>query len=656
MKDLASLQETLRRTAARQRWQRALNGLWLGLLAGATLYLLALVVYKLAPVPAWVPVAAAGTAGALALAGLTWGGWRRSTLSETARWVDVDQGLKERLSTALEVERAPAGNEWRELVLADAVTHAERLDPRKLVRLRLSGASRWALLLLVAGVGLGFVPEYRSRAFRNQQNDAKVIQDTGRKLAELAKQTIEQRKPAAPSVEQAVTEVARLGETLAVKPVTRSEALRELNRVADKLKDQTKEAMKNPAMKRLGEAARSNPGQTAQSLADVQKKMDDLKKEIGDKAAQNPEALAKMQEQLDKLQQAAKDAAGKTGQEGEAARQEMAQSLAALSQQAADLGLKLPDLDAAMEALAQQQADMMLKDLQSAMTDLAKLNEKAQQMKSLQAQADRLGKDLAEQLKFGQADVAANRLDKMAEQLKSGQVSPEELQKLLDEISQAVKPASQYGDVAKKLQQAAQKMKNAQPGEASQELADAAKELREMMQQFGDAESMMATLDALKEASMCIGNGQKWRPCSSCGGKGCASCNSRGFGQGGKGGQGVGTWADNDGQNEWDGQLSEPNQDQGADPRDRDARGLTDRGDAKMRDDLDPSKIPGQFTPGGPMPSVTLKGVSIKGSSKLQYEEALTAAQNDARSALSDDKVPRAYKDKVRDYFDDVKK
>jgi len=56
------------------------------------------------------------------------------------------------------------------------------------------------------------------------------------------------------------------------------------------------------------------------------------------------------------------------------------------------------------------------------------------------------------------------------------------------------------------------------------------------------------------------------------------------------------------------------------------------------------------------MPSITLKGVSIKGTSKLQYEEAVSAAQTDAQSALNQDKVPRAYQNAVRDYFDDLKK
>ena len=67
-------------------------------------------------------------------------------------------------------------------------------------------------------------------------------------------------------------------------------------------------------------------------------------------------------------------------------------------------------------------------------------------------------------------------------------------------------------------------------------------------------------------------------------------------------------------------------------------------------------KVKGQINPGGPMPSITLKGVSIKGMSKVDFKEVANAAQSDAQSALSQDQVPRAYQSAVRDYFDDLKK
>jgi flavin-binding protein dodecin len=56
------------------------------------------------------------------------------------------------------------------------------------------------------------------------------------------------------------------------------------------------------------------------------------------------------------------------------------------------------------------------------------------------------------------------------------------------------------------------------------------------------------------------------------------------------------------------------------------------------------------------MPSITLKGVSIKGQSTVKFEEAAATAQSEAQSALNQDQVPRVYQNAVKDYFDDLKK
>jgi hypothetical protein len=55
------------------------------------------------------------------------------------------------------------------------------------------------------------------------------------------------------------------------------------------------------------------------------------------------------------------------------------------------------------------------------------------------------------------------------------------------------------------------------------------------------------------------------------------------------------------------------------------------------------------------MPSITMKGVSIKGTSKVQVQDMVGAAQSEAQGALSQDQVPRAYQGAVKDYFNDLK-
>src|SRR5206468_6579295 len=154
------------------------------------------------------------------------------------------------------------------------------------------------------------------------------------------------------------------------------------------------------------------------------------------------------------------------------------------------------------------------------------------------------GKDLAEQLKNGQPEAAQMTLEKMTQQLKSSNLSPKQLQKLTDEVAKAIKPADNYGKVAEHLKQAAQQMKSGDKQSGAQSLADAAKELEKLTQQMGDAKELLATLDNMKQAAMCVGNCQGWK----------ASNNKPGYNKnGGKPGSGVGTWSDSTA--EWNGEF-----------------------------------------------------------------------------------------------------
>jgi hypothetical protein len=242
----------------------------------------------------------------------------------------------------------------------------------------------------------------------------------------------------------------------------------------------------------------------------------------------------------------------------------------------------------------------------------------------------------------------------MIQQLQSS-LTPDQRQQLLEQVSKAVDPAGPYGQAARHLKQAAEQLKQGQAGDAAQSLAQARKELEDLLQQFGDAQSLMAAMEAMREASMCIASGQQWGLCQNCNGRGCGMCQGRGAGQGGRPGSGVGTWADESGGWLYDGSWSELVDNSGVPRPDLAPRGISDRGDGELNPALEPSKIPGQFAPGGPMPSISLKGVSIRGASQIQFHEAATAAQTDAANALNQDQVPRSYQGPVKDYFDDLK-
>ena len=89
--------------------------------------------------------------------------------------------------------------------------------------------------------------------------------------------------------------------------------------------------------------------------------------------------------------------------------------------------MQLPQIDEAIAALAANNADRFMKEIESTLNDLEKLRDMKEKLQAMQAQAEKLGKDLAEQLKNGQAEAAADTLDKLAKQLQAANLTPEQL-------------------------------------------------------------------------------------------------------------------------------------------------------------------------------------------------------------------------------------
>jgi len=545
-------------------------------------------------------------------------------------------------------------SEWKDLVVRDAADHAKAIDPRKLLPFSWPGLAKWAVLLVLLGVGLGFVPDYRSKAFKQKQKDAAVMRDVGKNLTDFAKRTIEQKRPVLEPTQKALADVAEIGSELQRANLTRGQALRDLASVTEKLKEQARELGQNPAFKPLERAARENSGTGNQSADALQQKMDALQKSLGN-SAPNSDKLDKISREMKNAQQEMAKLPEKDSAAAQAAREQLSQSLSQLSKELSDMGQHLNGLDEAMRALENNQTDLAMRDLNQAVTDLEKLREMAKNLEKLQQQMAKLGKDLPEQLKNGQATAAQKSLEKMAEQLKSGNLSEEQMKKLLDEVSRSVEPGSQYGKVGDLLKQASQEMKDGKKPQAGQSLAKAAGELSKLAQQMADAKAMTAAMQALDQAQMCIAAGRSWDQAQ----MEDAEFMGKAYdfnpdGKGRPGSKGVGTWADEEGWSYFDGKQERWDNSEVERP-DMDSRGLSERSDG-LNNNLLPTKVRGQMSPGGPMPSITLKGVSIKGQSTIQFQEAAAAAQADAESALNQDQVPRAYQNTVRDYFDDIKK
>ena len=610
--------------ARRRKLQWGWQNMWLGLLIGVCLWLASLSVYKLAPVPQTTLLWAGVIGLALPLAGLLFGLAKRFAGRDTARWLDREIGLKERLSTAVEMSDISAKNSaWSALVISDAAKAAGKIEPGKLLPLRLPKVCHWTLLVLAACVGLGFVPEHRSQAHLEQQRDSAIIEDVGQNLTELTKLQVKLSPPQLEPTEDALESVQELGREFKRGKLVRDEALAKLSSLAERLRDQSS---------KLGYARTPNK---------MQRQLDELKKSLGDAKEAKLEQFDALKSKMDDVKDAAAGLPDPSSPEGQQARLELAQSMADLARMAEQMGLEMPKIDEALLALESSDIDQFLKNMDFAGEDLQKMEDLAKAMQNLQMQMAENGKTLGEQLENGQVPAAIESLQKMMGQLATAQLTPEQLEKMIQELQEALGPAEDYGECSKCLSDAKGKAKAGDKAGASLSLAEAAEELKKVLQR--DLENMMAALQNLERAQLAVGNCQSF-----------GSCQKPGVGPSSKPGGGVTAWGDDSYQltpedlaQQWDNSgFSRPGMD---------ARGNTDRGPGKVQDDMVSTRIKGKINPKGSMPSFTLRGVSIKGSSKVQFQEAVTAAQSDARNALNQDKVPRAYRDSVRDYFDDLK-
>src|ERR1044071_8964761 len=208
MNELEQIRLVLGKLARRRRWAHGLTGLWKGALVGAILLLLGLGVYKLAPIPERVLAVIGGSALAAAVIGFVAGWMKPVSLMDTARFVDGKKKFQERLSTALEVGESQVDEAWQRLVISDAAARVKEVEPKQLLPISLTRASRWAVAVLVLTACLGFVPEYRT--------------------------------PAMEPARKALDEVGQLGDHFAKASLTRAEAMKELASKTQQLKDETK--------------------------------------------------------------------------------------------------------------------------------------------------------------------------------------------------------------------------------------------------------------------------------------------------------------------------------------------------------------------------------------------------------------------------------
>ncbi len=361
MDPLVTALHTIRRRLLITRWTRfTVNAL----IAASIASLVWLLLTRLFPALGGSELVAATFAVAAVVGATIWTAWKRPSLLNTALEADRRLGLKERITSSLELADSDAPM-VRELH-ADARTQLARLDVRREFPFATPRAIRWlAIPLVLFLLGYVLLPEFDLFNFRERQAEAKARDTAVRVEAERLLAAVQPLRelpaPVDGKFEGIAEGVERIAEGLEAGQVTEKQAVARLANLA-KLLEQEREklAAETPIPKLNGDTAKLSMAKDVANniqngdFGKAGEKLQELMQKL--KAG---ELSQESQDQLESdLNELAKMLGGKDSMLGEA-----------LADIAA--GLKMDDKAALQAAL--EKLDLSLDDLKSLMAQMEKL-------------------------------------------------------------------------------------------------------------------------------------------------------------------------------------------------------------------------------------------------------------------------------------------
>lgn len=293
-----------------------------------------------------------------------------------AQRVDAELGLRERLSTAIELGRAPAEHPLAELQQGDARTFADTLRPRMLALRLARRPLLWALAPLALGLALALLPNPQDQVLRERQAVQAAVAAVAEQ-AQLLRREIAQSQELTPEERAALDQqLAELERLLRENSGSREQALADLSTIEQQLQqriDPSADA-RRAALENLARNLQSLSGQQPQQRAN---------------AAQAAEQLNQLAQQLEQM--------------SPEQRQQLAQNLSQQAQQQAQSNPQLAqNLNQAAQALQQGNTQQAQQALQQAA-------QQAQQAQQQQAQQQALQQALSQIQQSRQAVAQAGQ-------------------------------------------------------------------------------------------------------------------------------------------------------------------------------------------------------------------------------------------------------
>lgn len=440
---LAAIVAAARRSERRIRLSRALGvaPFWVAVALGAALVALAL--RKLGTIGDR-PTMLVWAGGAFVVGVAIVVAWvKRLPRLAGAVALDRHHALSGRLATAIEFSQARQPTPLMEAAIVDGAAHAERLDPRGAVPLRISKDWRWAAVL---GAALAFTALFEIRethvvAEADTLDAVDVTADDIDAMREFLRDMDQQSST--DDSKQAVAEFNRLVDDLADRRLDRTEAFRRMTALENKLLEGNEADRKalEEALKKIGE----------------EMKKADLTKPAGDKIEQNEltdadkrlrDLAKKLREQGKSIDKAQLDKMRKALERASKANAERQKSL---DEQRKKLEKELLNKKRDMADGGANEREKRL--LEKKKRELERLNRQAEAQRSAKRQLDRLDRelakaaaDLAKDLGLSAQDLerGAEDLNRMARKQMT-QKEKEQMRKKLEELREMLRRQGKGG-------------------------------------------------------------------------------------------------------------------------------------------------------------------------------------------------------------------
>lgn len=274
---------------------------------------------------------------------------------------------------------------------------------------------------------------------------------------------------------------------------------------------------------------------------------------------------------------------------------------------------------------------MNSKEREDMANNMQKMADKLQKMSDAHKQAkDELKKQIEQAKKAGdraKAGELQRKMDKLNQQNKQMQ----KMQKMAQNMQKAAKNLKQ----AQQAQKGQKGQKGDQKGQQAQQAQKAAQQaMQQMAQDLQEMAEEMDEMEMLDEAMQQLADAKNQMNCKQCNGMGCEKCNGNGDGMGEGMGKGKG---DKPGKGLGEGRGA------GARPEDKDADG-----------DFYETQVRAKVRRGKSVTTGMASGENLAGEALEEVREAIEAANNDSADPLTNVRLPKEYRDHVREYLDSV--